>query len=468
MSREIIIFSVLGVYLLIMIGIGFYGRKNASTFTDTITAAKKSNLAMITFSVVGANIGSGFVVGGATEGATWGLAGMWYALGCGAAYIIAGLLLVKFAYRNNYLSLSQYFLKRYNDRGTRLIFSITTPIAFAACFAGQILAGKAVFQAFGIDGNIGLVLTSMVVLFYASLSGLWGAYMTSVIQSVVILGGLIISMFFLLGNGGMASLTVENLGESAFNMVPFSTEQLVLLTLPTVLSTLTDQSVFQRMVSAKTEKTAYWGYILGGLCVIILAPMPALLGMYGRVEFPGVEAGAMLMTVLLERFPVLFGAIMVAAIISAIMSTCDGCFLGSSTCVVGDIYKGMFKPDATDKECLRMTYVCNICICILGILCALVFTNIINLLSVSYTILFGGCLVPFVGGLVWARGTAKGAIASSVCGVAAALLGSFGVINIPYASIFPLIPAIIAYVVVSLMTKNNEAGASGDVEWLKL
>lgn len=59
-------------------------------------------------------------------------------------------------------------------------------------FAGQILAGKAIFQAFGIDGNLSIIITALVVLFYASISGLWGAYMTSVIQVAVIVAGLIL------------------------------------------------------------------------------------------------------------------------------------------------------------------------------------------------------------------------------------------------------------------------------------
>ena len=116
------------------------------------------------------------------------------------------MLVAKFFYRNRYLSLSDYFKTRYNDKSTRLIYSISTPLSYVAMFAGQILAGKAIFQDFGIDGNLSIIITALVVLFYASISGLWGAYMTSVIQVAVIVAGLIFALISMIIDGGFAAI----------------------------------------------------------------------------------------------------------------------------------------------------------------------------------------------------------------------------------------------------------------------
>ena len=46
---------------------------------------------------------------------------------------------------------------------------------------GEIMAGSAIFVALGMDGTLGAVVATIVVLAYSCLSGLWGAQMTSVI-----------------------------------------------------------------------------------------------------------------------------------------------------------------------------------------------------------------------------------------------------------------------------------------------
>lgn len=85
---------------------------------------------------------------------------------------------------------------------------------------------------------------------------------------------------------------------------------------------------------------------------------------------------------------------------------------------------------------------------------ALAFTNVIDLLSVGYTIMLSGTLVPLLGGIIWKRGTTKGAAASAAVGMITALLSIFGVITVPFSSIFPVLPGAVTYIVVSLCTKH--------------
>ena len=89
-----------------------------------------------------------------------------------------------------------------------------------------------------------------------------------------------------------------------------------------------------------------------------------------------------------------------------------------------------------------------------AVVCALAFTNVIDLLSVGYTIMLSGTLVPLLGGIIWKRGTTKGAAASAAVGMITALLSIFGVITVPFSSIFPVLPGVVAYIVVSLCTKH--------------
>ena len=69
-----------------------------------------------------------------------------------------------------------------------------------------------------------------------------------------------------------------------------------------------------------------------------------------------------------------------------------------------------------------------------------------------------GALVMVLGGIFWKKGTKEGAIASALCGMAMIILNKCGV-QIPYIAFTSLIPALIAYIVVSLATQSKNAEA---------
>ncbi len=74
----------------------------------------------------------------------------------------------------------------------------------------------------------------------------------------------------------------------------------------------------------------------------------------------------------------------------------------------------------------------------------------------SYTLITAGGLVMIVGAIFWKKATRQGAIASFIAGVACVIINKMGV-SLPYASVFPLIPSFLAYVIVSLMTQEKNA-----------
>ena len=60
------------------------------------------------------------------------------------------------------------------------------------------------------------------------------------------------------------------------------------------------------------------------------------------------------------------------------------------------------------------------------------------------------------GGILWKKGTTQGAIASFLIGIACVIVNKMG-LQMPMASIFPILPSLIAYVAVSLMTQPKKA-----------
>ena len=454
MSLYSIIVTVFIIYMLINVGIGIYGRRHAKTMNEFLTTSRQSSFWFIVCSAVGASIGSGVVMGTTQYAASLGMAAAWYAFGCGLAGIVYSLLMVKFIYRNNLMSFSDYFKKRYSGKFIVFLYSGVGPFAMCAGIGAQILAGKTIFEAFGMDGNLGVVLIAAVVLIYTLFSGLWGSYATAVFQVAVIIVGLVWGIITMALEGGFDAVYAAYPGEQ-FNLFNLSPSLWVLFVVPMVLSVLIDQSSVQRVNAARTEKAAFWGHFLSFIPMVLVGLIMVFLGMWGQTSFPDAAGGASFIMLMMDKFPPIVCAIFISAILAAIMSTASAAFIASDALVVHDLYQGYINKNASEKQMKTINNVLNIVLAGGAVLFATTFVNIIELLAAAYTIMISGCLIPLLGGLIWKRGTTTGAAAAAICGIATVILTMTGLIAVPFDSIFPLLPALVAYIVVSLLSHDK-------------
>ena len=127
-----------------------------------------------------------------------------------------------------------------------------------------------------------------------------------------------------------------------------------------------------------------------------------------------------------------------------------------STVMLKNLYQGIINPKATDHTLKRMDSVLSIVVAVLALVLSLQFDNIISLLSSTYVFLTACCLVPFIGGLFWKKGTAKGAVASSVVGLILVTLSLTKILVLPLLDLTPIVIAVVIYVIVSLLDKEGQ------------
>lgn len=440
------------VFMAINVAIGLYGRSHARTTRDFLTASNQSGIWFIIASAVGASIGSGVVIGTTQYAVKLGVAGAWYAIACGLACVVHAFVMTRFIYRNKLVSFSDYFKRRYSGNFIVLLYSGIGPFACAASMGGQLVAAKAIFGVFGIDPTIGLIITAAVMLVYTMFAGLWGSYATALFQVGVIIVGVLMVGVSMVTQGGF-QVVQDYYPTEMFNLFNITPEVWMMFVGPMVLSVLVDQTSVQRACSAKTENTAFWGHLLSSIPLFLFGGLMVFIGMWGGAEFPEAGSSAFI-ALLMNKVSPFVCAIMICAILAAIMSTASGALVATDALVVHDLYCGFINKNASEKQMKTMNLLVNVVVSVAAVSCALVFENVIDLLSKGYTIMLSGTLVPLLGGIVWKRGTTKGAAAAAVCGMATALLSMFGLITVPFSSVFPVVPAIIAYVVVSLCTKH--------------
>lgn len=449
---------VVVIYFIAMLGIGWYGRRFASNFEGYLSMGKSGGILLLMGGCIGANIGNGFVVGGAGAGASQGLAGSAYGLACAATAVVA-ILLCDLIYKNNYSSLAEFTRNRYHSEVPGLIFDISTAFSSLGVMAGQLMAGKALFEALGLPGVVGVLSIAVVVFLYSQLAGLWGAYATSVVQTAVISLGLLLTVGVLLGNGAIGTIrAAQAAGTATPGALDFSgttPAEFMAMALPLLLGFTTDQNIFTRVNSAKDVKAAKVSHLLSAIVMVPLALMPAFVGAYGNTVY-GVSGDSAFFTVIMNELPIIICAIIIAAILAAVMSTIDCVFITMSYVLTKDILLGTMKKQYSEKQLSKITLGLNIVTAVIGVGLAMNATSILNILNSFYSFIAAACFIPFVGGILWKKGSSKGAVAASVAGVITVILGWLGVSMPSLGGFFPCIPSAIAFVIVSLIAPDNQ------------
>ena len=469
MNQAIIptIVVVLVIYFAAMVFIGWMGRSKASNFEGYLSMGRTGGVLLLMGGAIGGQIGNGFVVGGAAEGAASGLAGSAYGIACALSLILVALFLNDFIYNNGYMSMADYTRQRYHSEVPGTIYDLSTAISSIGLIAGQIMAGKALFEALGLPGTVGAIAIAVVVLLYSQLSGLWGAFATSVVQTGVIIVGLVATTIVLISKGAVGEMSTAiqagELAGSSLDMSGLSASGFAAMMLPLLFGMVTDQPTYQRINSAKSAKISKIACYLSCIIMIPLALMPAFIGSFGAYKY-NASGNSAFFDVILNELPVIVCALIIAAVLAAVMSTIDCGLITMSTVLTRDIWQGALHKNPSEKQLKKITLVINILFMGSSTILALSSGSILGLLNSVYSFLAAACFVPFVGGIIWKRADAKSAIAASVVGVLTVLISwipgvTFPLGNIIPSGLFPIIPSAIAFVLVGLFTGSSNTAA---------
>jgi SSS family solute:Na+ symporter len=152
-----------------------------------------------------------------------------------------------------------------------------------------------------------------------------------------------------------------------------------------------------------------------------------------------------------ETLPVGVTGLVLAAALAAVMSTASACMLAAATILGNDVMPRRHAPD-TGGEVARQRWV-TLAVGLAVIAISVAVQDVVGALTIAYNLLVGALLVPIVGGLFWARSSARAALGSMAAGgvvVVALMLAQGMLANGPIY--WGLAVSAVTFVVVSLMT----------------
>ena len=293
-----------------------------------------------------------------------------------------------------------------------------------------------------------MVIGVVSILVYTLWGGMWSVAVTDFIQMIILVVGLLVLAFFAADMAGGAGKVVElAVSRDMFRFCPEPTWHDIIFffaaAITLMLGSIPQQDVFQRVMSANTEKAATHGTEMGGTAYILFAFVPMFLVASALIIMPEQTASLLeddpqkvLPTLVMDRMPVVMQVLFFGALLSAIKSCASATLLAPSVTFTENIWRQFRPAYISDLENLRImrisVFVFAVCVLVYSI--KMEGTPIFELVSGAYQVPLVGAFVPLVFGLYWQRATTQGALCSTVLGIGVWL----AFINVPgWGEVFP-------------------------------
>ena len=467
------------VYIFGMILIGFIAWRSTKNFDDYILGGRSLG-PFVTALSAGASDMSGWLLMG-LPGAVFlsGISESWIAIGLTlGAWInwklVAGRLRVHTEYNNNALTLPDYFTGRFEDKSRilRIISALVILLFFTIYCASGIVAGARLFEStFGMSYETALWAGAAATILYTFIGGFLAVSWTDTVQASLMIFALILTPVIVIISVGGFGDSLEVIKQKSIENV----DMLKGLNFVAIISLMGwglgyfgQPHILARFMAADSVKSIPNARRISMIWMIICLFGAVGIGFFGQAYFFANPSQAAIVNqnheqVFIELSKLLFNpwiaGILLSAILAAVMSTLSCQLLICSSAITEDFYKGMIRPNASQKELVWLGRMMVLVISVLAIMLAQdPNSKVLGLVSYAWAG-FGCAFGPVVIlSLFWKRMNAQGAMAGMLTG---ALVVVFWNDLVPNSGIYEMIPgfilAFIAIIVVSLITPAPRA-----------
>jgi len=428
-------FSIL--YVLALFGISiFFARKAVASYEDYNLCGRSLTFAYVVMTYFGTWVGGGTIIG---------LVGLSYATGLGNYWIMSIPYLVGFPFAFLFITrirkLKQYSIGdmmalRYPDHGE----IVRIPVAAAVLIRNITVIGMQ-FSAislllsfvFGIDRNLAILLIFIVITAYTALSGLWGIVGTDILQGLLQAVGLILLLtqtYELSGGWVEASRYFSDIGHADYLQLidgPRMWAQIGVYILTIGLFFLMgDQGDWQKINSCKSDRIAFWGFLMPVCVAMIWLLIPAYVGIFQRVTMPvGSSPSAATFEMILNMFSTFTGAFVIVCLLAAVTSSADSYLLAAGMTMSRDIIKKFMIKDSSDGELIFWSRFFVVIAGGMGFAIAICISDLISLWMTGLIVSTSIMLVPYLSAWFSRRLNTAGAIAGMAAGGISSIVSLF-------------------------------------------
>ena len=452
-------YVILVLYFAVILGIGIWsGTKNKGT-EDFLVAGRSigplvggaafAATQMSAGTFVG-TLGVHYLTGGSF---LWIWAGLWF------GWLIAATLVGPKFQAFKGLTVPDYVGTRFNSKAARGISAILILVAYTVYLTAQYQAGGNIFQTlFGIPFIWGAIITVGITLLYTMIGGMRTTAYSDFVQAIIMAGCFFAALPLLFNQAGGSEFVGNFLSELSPNMLSWHFGFKELLGFGAAFGFAMAAAPYElaRMYTLRDRKTVKLAIGFSFIFQAVVGISVAAAGMSIRTLFPYMPTPDIASTIMaINILPPIVGSLIILAILSAIMSTVSGIMMVSASAFSHDFYATMIKPNASDREKMKVNRIAVLVLGIIPIFLALRQLDIVQfivILQASLTASFFFATVIL--GLNWKRGTGTGAIVSMLGGFFTALFWYLAGKPFGLNEVIPgVFVSLVLFIVVSLVTK---------------
>ena len=415
--------TVLLIYAAALMGVGLWIGRGVRNSADFFVAGRRLGPSLLFSTMLAANIGAGSTVAAAGLGYANGLSAWWWVGSAGLGSIVLacwiGPRIRRIAAEQGLRTVGDYLEYRFGGQ-VRATITVLLWGGTLAILAGQIIGiGWILNVVTGTPPWLGCTIGGVVVIVYFTAGGLLTAAWVNAVQLVVLLAGFAVALpLSIAAAGGWTEIYAATRTVDAYWNVWQGGSSgwfyLVMLGPAFIIS----PGLLQKAYGARDDRTVRLGVGLNAAVLLVFAAIPPLLGMIARSIEPSLDNPELaLPTLLMDALPPAVGALGLAALFSAEVSSSDAILFMLATSLSQDLYRRFVNPEASDRQVLAVARRAAVAGGVLGTGLAIAAASIASVLGIFYTLLTVSLFVPVLGGLYTRRVGPQEAMGSIAGGV---------------------------------------------------
>jgi solute:Na+ symporter, SSS family len=283
----------LTAFFIVMMVIAFWARRKVTNVEDFIIAGRQLSVPLLSGTLIATWFGAGSLSVSADTIFHHGLRmTALEPLGLGFCLIFAGCFFARRIWHLQVLTLADIIRLRFGVVAEKL--EVVISIAYLGWIAVQLLSiGHIIELVFGFDATTSIIVVTLILTSYTLLGGMWSVTLTDLVQVSLLVIGLIILCGNILASLGQDdsiqgfSYLLQHSDRDALVLIP--TEKLadfqywLSLFLLGSLGNIASQDLTQRILAAKSPSTAVNACLFSGGAYILIASIPVVIGLAGRL-----------------------------------------------------------------------------------------------------------------------------------------------------------------------------------------
>ena len=443
------------IFLVVMVGVGIYSRKQASSVDGFVLGGRAVGPWLTAFAYGTSYFSAVVFVGYAGQfGWKYGLSSTWIGIGNALigsllAWLVLGRRTKLMTQHIESRTMPDFFGTRFNSQGLRVVASVIAFIFLIPYTAGVYKGISTLFEmGFGIPYEYCVIIMAVLTAVYVILGGYKATAMNDFIQGIIMLFGIVIVIMAVLNEqGGLTNAVAElsKIGSDSdpstnggfatwFGPDPWGLLGVVILT---SLGTWGLPQMVGKFYSITDESAIRRGTIISTVFALIVAGGCYFLGGFGRLYDPVVVndkiAFDSIIPAMLNTLPDVIIALVVLLVLSASMSTLASLVLTSSSTMTldliyrdkkslpGEVQEGSIDDEVAERIERRKVVIMRVLIVFFIVISLMLALNpptfIAQLMGISWGALAGAFLAPFMLGLYWRGVTTAGVWACFIWGV---------------------------------------------------